>query len=203
LGVEIFSPSDVFNLTMPVIGKYQAIARLRPGERSTCEYNATKGRYWCENALPSLLFLCLRFVVQVCLSRACLGKPLSFNLKAEQRKDVCLVFVHSAPLKAAITAATNTGAAASRVLRPRMSFTVSGTTAASNTKAAFDNDSGAAAATGGERWLDPAAEIELVVLVHSYSESGGVGEVVAELPVVHCAASTSFRCETDGSYRAR
>ena len=188
---------------MPVIGKYQAIARLRPGERSTCEYNATKGRYWCENALPSLLFLCLRFVVQVCLSRACLGKPLSFNLKAEQRKDVCLVFVHSAPLKAAITAATNSGAAASRVLRPRMSFTVSGTTAASNTKAAFDNDSGAAAATGGERWLDPAAEIELVVLVHSYSESGGVGEVVAELPVGHCAASTSFRCETDGSYRAR
>ena len=127
LGVAVFSPSSEFNLSMPLVGRYQPISSIRPGEESRCEYNATTGHY-------------------------------------------------CAPLKAAITAATAASAVApSPVLRPRMSFSVSGTS------------------TG---------PVELVVLVHAFSEAGGVGEVLAELPVATTSVGGNFSGRTEKAYRA-
>ena len=127
LGVEVFSPSSIFSLKLPLIGN-QPIAALRPGEESRCEYNTTTGQY-------------------------------------------------CAPLKAVITAATASTAAPSPILRPRMRFTVSGTSA---------------------------GKVELVVLVHAFSEAGGVGEILAELSLVATVKGTQpgFSETTKEAYRA-
>ena len=141
---------------MPLIGKYQPIARLGPTERSQCEYNQTTGRY-------------------------------------------------CAPLKTVITAAsvkdyTNSSAAFRQshsvaVLRPRLSFTVSGTTSASREDGAGRSKT---------------SDVQLVLLVHSYTEATGVGEILAELPLSpssftvgnHRSMHRAFRWKTRDFFRA-
>lgn len=158
LGVEVFSPHSEFNLTMPLIGKYQPIPRLGPAERSQCEYNQTTGRYCAP----------LKTVITASL------RENARSLDAVAQRD-------SAP-----------------VLRPRLSFTVSGFLTVVNN-----------ASIGAP---------PLVVQVHGYSEAGGVGEVLAELPlsarprlqevkrngVVQGRGSTHrfFQMETLGFFRA-
>ena len=143
LGVEIFSPNSVFNLTMPLIGKYQPIPQLGPAERSQCEYNQTTGRYCA---------------------------PLKAVITASLRENV-----QSSDRVSQEVAQQDSPT----VLRPRLSFTVSGFSSALNNATigapppAEDDDA-------NER---VGSELNLIVQVHGYSEAGGVGEVLVELPL--------------------